>query len=92
MCNNLFIKVLIYIYKVFIFYFFNIAANKPHLCDAVSTMSAMPLPGSDISYSIRHVEEGWHHLIKSDDTKRLKEIAVCNFDFLLAAVSLNYCT
>ena len=55
-------------------------------------MSAMPLPGSDISYSIRHVEEGWHHLIKSDDTKRLKEIAVCNFDFLLAAVSLNHCT
>lgn len=52
-------------------------------------MSAMPLPGSDISYSIRHVEEGWHHLIKSDDTKRLKEIAVCNFDFLLAAVSLK---
>lgn len=43
-------------------------------------------PISDISYSIRHVEESWHHLIKSDDVKKLKEIAVCNFDFLLAAV------
>jgi hypothetical protein len=32
------------------------------------------------------VEESWHHLIKSDDSKKLKEIAVCNFDFLLAAV------
>ncbi|XP_055527282.1 protein qui-1 isoform X1 [Wyeomyia smithii] len=49
--------------------------------------------GPDISYSIRHVEESWHHLIKSDDTKKLKEIAVCNFDFLLAAVqtvSISY--
>ncbi|XP_053677511.1 protein qui-1 [Anopheles nili] len=49
--------------------------------------------GLDISYSIRHVEEAWHHLIKSEDTKKLKEIAVCNFDFLLAAVqtvSISY--
>ncbi|XP_058061583.1 protein qui-1 [Anopheles bellator] len=49
--------------------------------------------GPDISYSIRHVEEAWHHLIKSEDTKKLKEIAVCNFDFLLAAVqtvSISY--
>lgn len=41
----------------------------------------------DISYSIRHVEEAWHHLMKSDDTNKFKQIAVCNFDFLLAAVS-----
>jgi NACHT domain- and WD repeat-containing protein len=40
----------------------------------------------DISYSIRHVEESWHHLIRAGDTQKLKEIAVCNFDFLLAAV------
>uniref|UniRef100_A0A182JV88 WD_REPEATS_REGION domain-containing protein n=1 Tax=Anopheles christyi TaxID=43041 RepID=A0A182JV88_9DIPT len=49
--------------------------------------------GPDISYSIRHVEEAWHHLIKSEDTQKLKEIAVCNFDFLLAAVqtvSISY--
>ena len=62
--------------------------NKPHHCDETSTISTQqPVPGSDISYSIRHVEESWHHLIKSDDSKKLKEIAVCNFDFLLAAVS-----
>lgn len=63
---------------------------KPHHCDETSTISMQqPVPGSDISYSIRHVEESWHHLIKSDDSKKLKEIAVCNFDFLLAAVSLS---
>lgn len=62
--------------------------NKPHHCDETSTISTQqPIPGFDISYSIRHVEESWHHLIKSDDSKKLKEIAVCNFDFLLAAVS-----
>lgn len=44
--------------------------------------------GLDISYSVRHVEESWHHLIRSGDTQKLKEIAVCNFDFLLAAVSI----
>ena len=65
--------------------------NKPHHGDETSTISTLlPVPGSDISYSIRHVEEAWHHLIKSDDSKKLKEIAVCNFDFLLAAVSCPY--
>lgn len=43
--------------------------------------------GSDISYSIRHVEESWHHLLKSGDREKLKSIAVCNFDFLLASVN-----
>jgi len=64
--------------------------TKPHLGDETSLITIstqQPVPGSDISYSIRHVEESWHHLIKSDDNKKLKEIAVCNFDFLLAAVS-----
>lgn len=42
---------------------------------------------ADVSYSMRHVEESWHHLMRSDDTTRFKQIAVCNFDFLLAAVS-----
>lgn len=41
----------------------------------------------DVSYSTRHVEESWHHLMKSEDTAKFKQIAVCNFDFLLAAVS-----
>lgn len=42
---------------------------------------------ADISYSMRHVEESWHHLMRSDDLNKFKQIAVCNFDFLLAAVS-----
>ncbi|KAH8371371.1 hypothetical protein KR093_007089 [Drosophila rubida] len=48
---------------------------------------------ADVSYSMRHVEESWHHLMRSDDTMRFKQIAVCNFDFLLAAVqtvSISY--
>lgn len=46
--------------------------------------------GVDVSYSTRHVEESWHHLMKSEDTAKFKQIAVCNFDFLLAAVSMNF--
>lgn len=42
---------------------------------------------ADVSYSMRHVEESWHHLMRSDDMNKFKQIAVCNFDFLLAAVS-----
>lgn len=44
---------------------------------------------ADVSYSMRHVEESWHHLMRSDDIAKFKQIAVCNFDFLLAAVSSN---
>lgn len=46
--------------------------------------------GVDVSYSTRHVEESWHHLMKSEDTAKFKQIAVCNFDFLLAAVSVKH--
>lgn len=46
--------------------------------------------GVDVSYSTRHVEESWHHLMKSEDTAKFKQIAVCNFDFLLAAVSMKF--
>lgn len=46
--------------------------------------------GTDVSYSTRHVEESWHHLMKSEDTAKFKQIAVCNFDFLLAAVSVKH--
>jgi hypothetical protein len=71
-----------------IFYY---TANHKALHDETSTISTqVAIPGADVSYSIRHVEESWHHLIKSDDNKKLKEIAVCNFDFLLAAVSLKF--
>ncbi|XP_067632448.1 protein qui-1 isoform X2 [Eurosta solidaginis] len=47
----------------------------------------------DVSYSMRHVEESWHHLMRSDDMTKFKQVAVCNFDFLLAAVqtvSISY--
>ncbi|XP_055387023.1 protein qui-1 isoform X2 [Condylostylus longicornis] len=58
-----------------------------------TTSSFYNPPGFEISYSIRHVEESWHHLMRSDDTLKFKQIAVCNFDFLLAAVqtvSISY--
>ncbi|GLV38693.1 uncharacterized protein CBL_05692 [Carabus blaptoides fortunei] len=48
---------------------------------------------SDVTYSQRHVEESWIHLLKAGDTLKLKTLTVCNFDFLLAAVqtiSISY--
>ncbi|XP_065332021.1 protein qui-1 [Cloeon dipterum] len=42
--------------------------------------------GEDVTYSARHVEEAWLHLLKAGDPERLKKLTVCNFDFLLAAV------
>lgn len=54
--------------------------------DDVSTAKT----GDDVSYSIRHVEESWHHLMKSEDTAKFKKIAVCNFDFLLASVRIHF--
>ncbi|XP_037046627.1 uncharacterized protein LOC119081650 [Bradysia coprophila] len=62
--------------------------NSEHSDDASTAKT-----GDDVSYSIRHVEESWHHLMKSEDTAKFKKIAVCNFDFLLAAVqtvSISY--
>ncbi|XP_068081226.1 protein qui-1 [Anabrus simplex] len=47
----------------------------------------------DVTYSLRHVEESWIHLLKAGDSSRLKQLTVCNFDFLLAAVqtvSISY--
>ncbi|VVC25017.1 Hypothetical protein CINCED_3A014644 [Cinara cedri] len=41
---------------------------------------------NDMTYSLRHVEESWIHLLKAGDNMRLKELTLCNFDFLLAAV------
>ncbi|BES93370.1 WD domain, G-beta repeat [Nesidiocoris tenuis] len=41
---------------------------------------------SDVTYSLRHVEESWIHLLKAGDSSRLKQLTFCNFDFLLAAV------
>lgn len=63
------------------------AGRKPsgHANDDASTFYN-PM-AADVSYSMRHVEESWHHLMRSDDMDKFKQIAVCNFDFLLAAVS-----
>lgn len=59
-----------------------------HIVHPEDTASTQLTPqGVDVSYSTRHVEESWHHLMKSEDTAKFKQIAVCNFDFLLAAVS-----
>ncbi|KAL1138690.1 hypothetical protein AAG570_008752 [Ranatra chinensis] len=44
------------------------------------------LPMNDVTYSLRHVEESWIHLLKAGDSSRLKQLTFCNFDFLLAAV------
>lgn len=57
--------------------------------DEPNTIVALNAQGDDVSYSTRHVEESWHHLMKSEDTAKFKQIAVCNFDFLLAAVSAH---
>lgn len=59
-----------------------------HADDVSSTL--LNPQGDEVSYSTRHVEESWHHLMKSEDTAKFKQIAVCNFDFLLAAVSVQY--
>lgn len=40
----------------------------------------------DVTYSLRHVEESWVHLLKAGDILKLKSFTICNYDFLLAAV------
>lgn len=63
-------------------------SNQQLLDNPSDSVSKLYNPsGVDVSYSTRHVEESWHHLMKSEDTAKFKQIAVCNFDFLLAAVS-----
>lgn len=42
----------------------------------------------DITYTFRHVEEAWLHLLRASDVDKLKKFAVCAFDFLLAAVQM----
>lgn len=64
------------------------AVNADNPSDSVSKLYNPS--GVDVSYSTRHVEESWHHLMKSEDTAKFKQIAVCNFDFLLAAVSVIF--
>ncbi|XP_015433312.1 PREDICTED: NACHT domain- and WD repeat-containing protein 1 [Dufourea novaeangliae] len=40
------------------------------------------------AYNLRHVEEAWLHLLRAGDVEKLKKLAVCAFDFLLAAVQM----
>ncbi|CAL7941952.1 unnamed protein product [Xylocopa violacea] len=42
----------------------------------------------DTAYNVRHVEEAWLHLLRAGDVEKLKKLAVCAFDFLLAAVQM----
>ncbi|XP_043276918.1 NACHT domain- and WD repeat-containing protein 1 isoform X2 [Venturia canescens] len=47
------------------------------------------LQSQDITYTLRHVEEAWLHLLQAGDVEKLKKLAVCAFDFLLAAVQME---
>ncbi|CAG5084256.1 Similar to qui-1: Protein qui-1 (Caenorhabditis elegans), partial [Cotesia congregata] len=42
----------------------------------------------DITYTLRHVEEAWLHLLRTGDAEKIKKFSVCAFDFLLAAVQM----
>lgn len=47
----------------------------------------------DIAYTLRHVEEAWIHYLRAGDVEKLKKLAVCAFDFLLAGaqmISVSY--
>lgn len=44
------------------------------------------------AFTQRHVEESWLHLLLAGDFSKLKDLTVCNFDFLLASVSYLYFT
>lgn len=68
-------------------YHITVGADNPN--DAVNKLYNPS--GVEVFYSMRHVEEAWHHLMKSEDTAKFKQIAVCNFDFLLASVSVASC-
>lgn len=47
----------------------------------------------DVAYTVRHVEEAWIHYLRAGDVQKLKKLAVCSFDFLLASaqmISVSY--
>ena len=47
-----------------------------------------PQTQDNITYTLRHVEEAWLHLLRAGEVERLKKLAVCAFDFLLAGVQM----
>ncbi|XP_034250867.1 uncharacterized protein LOC117651170 [Thrips palmi] len=53
--------------------------------DSASDQDSQDAP-CDVSYSPRHVEEAWLHLLGAGDHVHLLRHTVCSFDFLLAAV------
>nr|CAD7574688.1 unnamed protein product [Timema californicum] len=62
--------------------------SAPALMENKQTPFQTTLQEDDVTYSQRHVEESWIHLLKGGDRSRLKQLTVCNFDFLLAAVQM----
>ncbi|XP_066586077.1 protein qui-1 [Prorops nasuta] len=57
--------------------------------DPTKTTPFQSAPQSaDVTYTLRHVEEAWLHLLRASDVEKLKKLAVCAFDFLLAAVQM----
>lgn len=81
-------RIIIKTHSFYIYLFWHISSIADNRSDATNKLNN-PC-GIEVFYSTRHVEEAWHHLMKSEDTARFKQIAVCNFDFLLAAVSTIY--
>lgn len=63
--------------------------NDDHDDEPIKSTPFQSIPQSqDITYTMRHVEEAWLHLLRAGDVDKLKRFAVCAFDFLLAAVQM----
>lgn len=62
--------------------------QEPGTPPAKETPFQSILQSQDVTYTLRHVEEAWLHLLQAGDVEKLKRLAVCAFDFLLAAVQM----
>lgn len=77
--NSIFHPIIVYIFTLTIF-----------LAPLLSEIKETPFQSTlhkDVTYRQRHVEESWIHLLKCGDIIKLKSLCMCNYDFLLAAVS-----
>ncbi|KAK0161111.1 hypothetical protein PV327_009624 [Microctonus hyperodae] len=64
--------------------------DKPQSDPPIKETPFQSTPQSqDITYTLRHVEEAWLHLLRAGDVEKLKKLAVCAFDFLFAAVQMT---
>lgn len=64
--------------------------SKPGCVDDEALLDSTPFHSGSrtaAAFTQRHVEESWLHLLLAGDFSKLKDLTVCNFDFLLAAVS-----